>query len=257
MSSSSESESKLFAYLCIGFVLGIIGFFRGFKLREKKKLIENIPTSTVRGMAMGLAEVKGKAREFKGLLTSAFAKAECVFFHYKVEEYRSSGKHSHWVTIAQYASPEPFYLEDETGKLLVVPAGAEFHAKPDRRYHNGLGAKDKDIFCRQLAAMGISSTSKFGFGRQIRCDETYIEPGDDLYVIGTAQSSPVVSGSAVGSENLCMATAPGNIYLISDQDEKELLSSMGGKMYLFLYGGPVLTVTCLFILIAHYFKKMF
>jgi hypothetical protein len=262
MSSSSESESKLFAYLCIGAVLGAVGFFRGFQLRKKKKLIEDIPTSTVRGMAIGLTEVKGKAREFQKPLVSAFAKVSCVYFYYNIQEYRSSGKSGSWVTIAEYASPEFFYLEDETGKVLVNPQGADFHAHADRQYGGSYNStdfvsKDKEVLFGQLAAMNINTKGAFGFDRQLRCFETYIEPGDDLYVIGTAQPNPVSSGSAVGSENLCIAAQAGNMFLISDEDEKHVLSEFSGKMYLCLYGGPALTVLCLFVLIGHYFKRMF
>ena len=81
---ATRVSGNFFFILCIGFVLGIIGFFKGFKLRKKKRLIENIPTSTVRGMAVGLVEVKGQAVEYKGTLKTPFAKADSVFFHYKI-----------------------------------------------------------------------------------------------------------------------------------------------------------------------------
>lgn len=257
MSSSSDSEGKLFAYLCAGFVLGIVGFFQGFQLRKKRKLIEDVPTSTVRGVALGLAELCGTAREFQKLLTSAFSKVPCVFYRYKVEEYRSSGKSGSWVTLAEHTSPEYFYLEDATGKLLICPDQAELHVHTDRKYSNGLGAKDKDLFLAQLESMGIGTRGSFGFGKQLRCEEAYIAPGDPVYAIGTVQPNPLVKGSAQGFENLCMAVQLGSFFLLSSESEKHVLSEFSGKMYLFLYGGPALTVVCLFILIGHYFKQMF
>ncbi len=257
MSSSDDSEGKLFMYLCVGFVLGIVGFFRGFQLRKKKKLIEDIPTSTVRGLALGLAEVSGTAREFGKLLTSDFSKTPCVFYRYEVEEYRSSGKSGSWVTIAKHTSSEYFYLEDKTGRVLICPAGADLHVHTDRKYSNGIGAKDKDLFLAQLDSMGIKTQGILGFGRQLRCEEAYIVPGDELYAIGTVQPSPLVRGSVQGFENVCVAAQPGAFFLLSSESEKHVLGEFSGKMYLFLYGGPVLTVVCLFILIAHFFKNMF
>lgn len=53
----SDGRDILFAG--IGFVGGIWWFFQGFQLFRKKQLIDNIPTSTVRGMAMGLVELSG------------------------------------------------------------------------------------------------------------------------------------------------------------------------------------------------------
>ena len=38
--------------------LGVFGFFWGFSRLRKKRLIEDIPTSTVRGMAMGMVMPK-------------------------------------------------------------------------------------------------------------------------------------------------------------------------------------------------------
>jgi hypothetical protein len=257
MSSSSDSEGKLFTYLCVGFVTGIVLFFRGFQLRKKKKLIEDIPTSTVRALALGLAEVSGIARESGKLLTSDFSKTPCVFYRYKVEEYRSSGKSGSWVTIAEHISSEYFYLEDKTGRVLICPAGAELDVHTDRKYSNSFGAKDRDLFLEQLDSMGLATSGAFGFGRQLRCEEAYIAPGDSVYVIGTVQPNPLVQGSAQGSENVCVAAQPGNFFLLSSESEKQVLNEFSGRMYLFLYGGPVLTVVCLFILIGHFFKSMF
>jgi hypothetical protein len=257
MSSSGDSEGKLFGYLCVGFVLGIVGFFRGFQLRKKKKLIEDIPTSTVRALALGLAEVSGTARECRKLLISDFSKTPCVFYRYKVEEYRSSGKSGNWVTIAEHTSQEYFYLEDKTGRVLICPAGAELHVPTDRKYSNGLGAKDKDLFLAQLDSMGIATKGILGFGRSIRCEEAYIVPGDALYAIGTVQPNPMIQGSARGFENVCMAAQPGAFFLLSSESEKHVLGEFSGKMYLYLYGGPLLAVGCLFILVGHFLKHMF
>ena len=70
--SANESETKVFFYLCMGIVFGIVGFFQGFKIRSKRKLIENIPTSTVRGMAVGLVELQGTGEG------RAFSRAEAT-----------------------------------------------------------------------------------------------------------------------------------------------------------------------------------
>ncbi|OGX11067.1 MAG: hypothetical protein A2351_08355 [Omnitrophica bacterium RIFOXYB12_FULL_50_7] len=255
--STSDFEGKLFAFLCFGFVLGILGFFRGFQLRKKKKLIEDIPTSTVRALALGLAEAQGTARDLGKPLISHFSRTSCVFFHYKVEEYRSSGKSGRWVTIAEHTSPEYFYLEDKTGRVLICPKGAELHVHTDRKYSNGLGAKDKDLFLAQLDALGIKTDGFLGFGKQLRGEEAYIVPGDELYVIGTVQPNPLIKGSEKGSENICIAAQPGSFFLLSSESEKHILGEFSGMMFLFLYGGPILTVVCLFFLIAHFFKLMF
>lgn len=256
MSSSNNSETKAFCYLCAGFVCGIIGFFRGFILRTKKKMIENIPTSTVRAVAVGLAEVKGIAQPFRETVKAPFSKAESVFYHYKIEEHR--GKNS-WSTVKEFATPGWFCLEDETGKILVNPVSAELHLAGDRNYRLGGwgGERNRQEFEQGLIELGISPQGLFGMDKQLRCTESYILPGDPVYILGTAAKNPLVENSATGSENLCLQKEKGSFFFISDKSEKDLLSSMGGKMYLYFYGGPALTVVCLYLLIELYVKRYF
>lgn len=251
----SSSEEKGLVALCAGIIFGPIAFFKGFKVREKKRLIENIPTSTVRGMAVGLVEVKGKAVCIEQPLISYFAKAPCVFFRYQVEELRSSGKSSRWVTIASYSSTNYFYLEDETGKVAVDPQGAELHLRVDRQFSNSWSGQGKAELLSGLAGLGLTSTSFLGFSKSLRCSETYIAPGDFIYVMGNACSAVSGNFSEKGHENLCIRKERAPVFCLSDHSEKELLKKLTGQMILMLYGGPILTVVCLFLLIALYFKQ--
>lgn len=246
-------------FLGLGIAFGLIGFFRGFHVRTRKKLIENIPTSTVRGMAVGLVEIQGMARPFQGILKTPFSKVESVFFHYKIEEHQGSGKSSRWVTIKEFTTPGWFFLEDETGKVLINPIGAELYLAADRKYQMGSlgGGADVETFEEGLNELGISSHGFFGFDKQLRCVEHFICPGDAVYIMGMASENPMVKGSATGFENLCIQKEGAPFFCISDQSEKELLASMGWRMYLYLYGGPVLAVTCLVFLIQYYFFRIF
>ncbi len=256
--SSNHSDDDPFLYLCLGIVLGVVAFFRGFNVRAKKKLIENIPTSTVRGMAVGLAEIHGMARPCGETIKAPFSKTESVFFHYKIEEHRGSGKSSHWVTIKEFASPQYFFLEDSTGKALIDPAGAELFLAADREYQLGFtGGDNARAFEDGLIDIGIDPHGFLGLHKELRCSETFICPGDPIYALGTAAINVSSDGSQTGCENLCIQKGPGIFFCLSDKSEKELLASMGWKMYLYLYGGPVLTVTCLFFLIRLYFSNFF
>lgn len=252
----SDSGEKGLIALGAGVIFGAVAFFKGFSVREKKRLIENIPTSTVRGMAVGLVEVKGKAVCIDQPLMSHFAKTPCVFFRYKIEELRSSGKSSRWVTIASYSSTNYFYLEDETGKVAVDPLDAELHLNVDRNFSTGnFNPQSQQQFLLGLTELGISSSGFLGLGKSMRCFETYIAPGDFIYVMGNA--CPAVAGnfSEKGHENLCVRKEKAPIFFLSDHSEKELVKKLTGQMILMLYGGPILTVVCLFLLIALYFKQ--
>ena len=52
-------DERILIYSAIGFVAGLVFFLKGFGWLKRKRLIENIPTSTIRSLAMGLVEIYG------------------------------------------------------------------------------------------------------------------------------------------------------------------------------------------------------
>lgn len=174
--------------LAIGLVFGMGGFIWGFMRLRRKRLIENIPTSTVRGLALGLVEVVGQAKE-RFSLVSPFTISRCAFYQYQIESYRRSGKHSRWVTIAKGDSSWcRFYVEDETGKILVSPRGAEVILPVFYEFTTGWG---KTISGNLLDFMQAHHIRYGGFlgESKLRFKEWIIAPDEKLYILGTAQKS--------------------------------------------------------------------
>lgn len=85
--STAGSDPPIF--LLAGIALGIYGFVNGFKIRSKKRLIANIPTSKVRSIAVGLVEISGKAKPNRDLLESSFTRKPCVFFNMRFWSFKS------------------------------------------------------------------------------------------------------------------------------------------------------------------------
>lgn len=113
------SGNKPFILAVMGFFAGVSSFYKGFLLLKKKRLIENTPTSKIRSIAMGLVEVYGKVVPYnENLLMSQFSKKKCVYYRYIVEELRG-GKSKNWETIQKSEEAVPFYLQDDTGSVLV------------------------------------------------------------------------------------------------------------------------------------------
>jgi hypothetical protein len=247
-----NSGQPIFFWCCAAFAGGFALFAYGFILRSRRKLIENIPTSKVRSMAVGLVELQGAAREFGKPLVSPFSGESCVHYEYHVEELRSSGRNRYWATVVKYKSSECFYLEDETGKVLVNPKGADLRLAVDRRYSTELfSSRDAGIFLAGLDRLGISTTS-FGFRRTLRGKEIYVQPGDKIYALGTALPLPAILGGPTEQNPLWIEKGAGNYYCISDKSEKELLASMLWTMILALYGGPALTLASGYFLMKYY-----
>ena len=75
----SSSDDDLFGWSCAGLGLGLVSFWKGFQTLQKRRLIQNTPTSKVRSLAMGLCEVYGQALPYKeNILKSPFSGADCL-----------------------------------------------------------------------------------------------------------------------------------------------------------------------------------
>lgn len=175
---------------------------------------------------MGLAEVAGEVihRDAEGLRGPVSDRA-CVFYRYRVQEYWSSGKNSRWVTVKEETATQRFYLRDETGQVLVDATGANVEIPIDTEVE-----------------------PKTAGTKRIRFQEYLLEPGDHLYILGTAGDNPEVA-EAVGTQNvediMIQRGTRKNCYFISDSSERALLSALKWKMCGGVYGGALLTLACL------------
>src|SRR2546422_95745 len=150
----------LIAFLAGG---GLIVF--GFIVLRRKRLLENVPTSRIRSVAMGFAELAGRAKN-RTPLAAPFSDIPCVYYRFLVEEERQGRRGREWTTIDKGQSSDPFYLQDETGALLVDPSGAE----------TGLERSFRRVEC-----------GEGWFGRRKRVSEWWIVPGQKLFVAGTVR----------------------------------------------------------------------
>ena len=234
-------------YLTVGVVSGIGLSIYGFVINNRKRLIESIPTSPVRSLAVGLVEVSGRAQPENGLLRAPFSGIPCVLFSYQVEERRASGKETRWETIAKGTSQEPFFVRDETGQVLIVPFDAQL-ILPDNRTtrNNWLGTLPEETILG-LLKLGVPVEGWFG-EKTLRCSEACLLPDETVYVMGTAQENKSAADSTENSARLYVGSSRDNEFIISDRSEKELLSSLRWQVYAFLAGGPALAVLCLLLL---------
>lgn len=160
--------------IVIGLGAGLAMFTYGFSVWREKRTIENIPTSKVRSLAMGLVEVSGRAQP-KALLKSPITATDCVYYKFLVERRERRGKSDQWVTVSQGASTNYFYVDDGTGRILVDPVEADIHLSQDYRYSDAVSAGNT------LGLLFNVGT----FSQRMRYTEWYIIPGDLVYVMGT------------------------------------------------------------------------
>lgn len=239
--------------LLLGMGFGGFLFFNGLRQWNVKRRIENLPTSSIRSLAMGLCEVQGTVHKaLKDTIPSPFSGKPCVYYRYTVEEYRQRGKHSEWVTIKSGEHRDPFFVKDKTGSVLVHPRGATIDIPADNTVQTGSFRSINPLVKKFAAKNKFDLQSFFGFNRSLRFTEYYLAPGDKIFVLGTAGDNPHTEESTAqhGVEDVMIQEKRGNPYYISDKDEKGVLNAFAWKVYGGLFGGGALFIVCLGILLA-------
>ena len=135
----ASSDDRILIWPVIGVIAGCYWFYKGFRLLQRKRLILNTPASKIRSASMGLVEISGLAVG-PYLMTSPCKQADCYYYHTLVWELKQRGKNSEWVKVAEETLHVPFYIDDNTDKVLVDPRGAEMdlHCDFKEEYHRAI-----------------------------------------------------------------------------------------------------------------------
>jgi hypothetical protein len=216
-----------------------------------KRLIENIPTSKIRSIAMGLVEIFGKVVPIEdNLLNSPFSETECVYYKYKIERWVKRNDKHYWQTVSSGKTSLPFKLEDNTGSVLIDTVGANIDIK-STTYTSGAGYDPSFIIQKFLNSNNLKYEGFFGINYRMRFRESIIVPREYLYIIGSATDNPFKDdGTAQHSiEDVMIHRGKGKLFHISQKAEKGviktyLLKSLGG-----LIGGSIIIIACFNILL--------
>lgn len=272
----------VFAAAVAGVPVGIYLFYRGFSILARKRLIANIPHSTIRSAPIGLVEISGKATGPYRIL-SPLSQTDC--YYYKVEAHVLGNQRD------QPSSPQaaieslsvPFFVEDETGSLMVDARKAE--AELPSTYDEVVGEDPGECVRHFLDRRGLPGSS-------VRVVERCIVDGDPLFVLGTVtENSPTADADSVSIEpgflsreaadlqrrevlEFMHVPIPQNLrtysnesavkcsfnlnppvivrkamnnepFIISRLSQRELLDELAGESILYIWGGPLLALASL------------
>ncbi len=163
-------QKGLFFFILAG------GFLYGsLKFLSLRRYMRDTPTSKARSAAMGMTEIKGRCVRKYNLVSPATS-APCVYYRLrKYKRYRGwADKQQTWHLKEDTSSgPAPFFLDDETGRVTVDPAGAKIKPAQKQTYTG-------------------SRMTFFGMSMDIPFNEKYVEEvipeGTTVYVLGFADS---------------------------------------------------------------------
>ena len=184
-SSSPANDPTVYALLGIG--AGVYLFYRGFRMLQRKRLIEDTPTSKIRSAAIGLVEVSGLANG-PYTMPAPVSQLPCYMHRTMVWIYVQSGKNKRWKKVVDERLHVPFYLEDETGRVLIDPSGAELdiHRDFQQEYQHGLFQDDPipSNVAHFLARHAVERD------HPIKIEEYCIKPKNALFILGTLAENP-------------------------------------------------------------------
>lgn len=206
----SSNPAGLLIWCGIGIVAGMGLFIYGFCLLQRRHLILNTPTSKIRSASMGMVEVSGLAVGPYTMVAPVTA-MPCYYYRTYVWEWKQNGKNKQWVKVAAECMHVPFFIDDNTGRLLVDPRGADLDIHRDfQEEFNASFFSSRDeappnvnLF---LSRHGVATSNK------IKVEEYCIKPKNSLFILGTLSDNP----------GLEVAPNP-----IVDPDGASLLSSHG------------------------------
>jgi LemA protein len=179
--------------LSVGALLWLVWSIR---LRLRQWRVLDVPTSECAGVAVGFAEVAGRARVDQPLAARGSA-TPCVYYEWELQQYRRSGKNSRWVTVEKEASDAPFQVVDATGAVWVDPRHAEKLGLDSHTFRVPL----RDKSWRQV--------------------EVRLDVDEPVYVIGPTRPRANEPGVEFGTDD------SSDDYLISDESEAKVARRIG------------------------------
>jgi E3 Ubiquitin ligase len=184
----SNEPVRPIAWCVIGLCTGLYLFFNGFRLLQRRHLILDTPVSKIRSASMGMVELSGLAVGPYTMIAPITTRP-CHYYRTVVWEWKRQGRSNAWVKVAAECMHVPFFLDDNTGKVMVDPRGAELdlHRDFQQEFCDSfftLKPEAPPNVHAFLSRHGISTSNK------IRVEEFCIKPKNALFVLGTLDENP-------------------------------------------------------------------
>ncbi|MEI8290902.1 MAG: LemA family protein [Verrucomicrobiota bacterium] len=212
----------------IGAVLALASLAGAFRAGQRRRLIDNLPTSKTSGVFIGFVELKGTA-ESAGPLTSYLAEQSCVHYAWTVEEHWSrtvtttetdskgntrivTRHESGWTQVAKGGETIPFYLQDDSGVILIQPDGAKI--EPAKIFDETCSPGDPLYYAKGPATAVMDSDHRRRFV------EMSIPLKAELYIVGQSRERQDIVAPEIAADE----HAP--MFLISTRSEEQVSRGM-------------------------------
>lgn len=175
------------------------------------RLLEDMPTSKIRSAAQGYVELYGVLQEGPSEpLAAPLTGKPCLWWRYRIEEYRESGKSKSWRLLESASSEGWLSLADSSGQCLINPLGAEVRPARRESWHGDRRHPRREDSHGLLGQL-------LGMGKRYRYIEERLHAGDPLYALGEFRTS------GGGRQGLDLAAAQAAVVREWKQDFQGLL----------------------------------
>jgi hypothetical protein len=226
-----EGVYGVIAFFVFGFGMGVWSVYTGIKNLAMKRLIQDMPTSTIRSIAIGPVEVKGKVVAGDETLMAPFSGKKCVYYRYMIEEKlpdKDMDK-DRWKTITKGEEGRQFKLKDSTGQVVVDPAGAKVEVPSDFSASSHIGVDPPERIMKFIKDNKLKFENFLGMNKTWKYTETRIEPGAELYVMAEATSNDDVEAGSAKQNADRILLKKGRVFYISNRSEKDVVKSFQFK----------------------------
>jgi len=180
--SRSDPTGALF----LGTGAGVWIFFKGFRVFREFKIVADTPCMPIRSIPMGLVQVRGRALA-DHLIPSPITHTPCCFYQVKIEHYET-GEHGGWKHYRTDMDGAKFYVQDQTGKVLVDSYSAEYDLPegPPRVVDSaqiaplmGTGASDEELlqYVQRAGANALAAKMEHWLEKKGPLDDPQREQG--------------------------------------------------------------------------------
>jgi len=228
-------------------VVGLITANRGRKERAQSTRMEETETTEIRDLEPGPVEVKGTAHgtEEATLHQSPIDGTEALAVHVEVKEWHTDGQGAgNWQTVFEDQTAEPMYVDDGSGEILVdLPADGGLNLEQSEWTVEAGDDPPAEIrsYVESEPELDLPEGHDFGpvsTGERRRYLEGALEPGEDVYVLGTARETE--AGWDTRTYVVGESTDEGD-FVLSDKSEARLVKEGKRGGLVFLAAGGLMT----------------
>ena len=278
--------------LGFGFLAGIFLFFKGFRVYREYRILSDTPEEPIRSIPMGLVHIHGKAKG-EQIVNSPITSTPCFFYKVDIEAYKTDSRgRGSWSHAATDADGVQFYLEDNTGRVLVDARRAEYDLIQSGRRETGgaftkgfgklLSGMDDPTLATgnrptdsSLAAYAVSTIAqKHGGAFSENLAANLAKGSLNIFGSGTSSSGRYrlteycilpehwydLTGTCVENpkpkdehdRNMILKGQNEPTFLISWRSEKEIEGTLRKRAALNVFGGAALSLGCLAVLLARF-----